>query len=217
MIPTARAHARDLDVLLFASLPLLSNVCAFYAKHARQILPFAENWLACGAFSQGTNLAVFKTDRVGDATNAAGCTMIDSLLSSPTIRMLEQTMSFTEQRHQVLVEDIANIDTPGFVQRDLSVSQFQKTLREAVKRNRESFNDAFAPESTDTLAFDPDGPGVQAVAQEKPVGVPFHDRGVRSMEYLMSEMADNALAHNIAAQLLKGRYDQLARAISMKV
>ena len=143
--------------------------------------------------------------------------MIDSLLSTPTIRMLEQTMSFTEQRHQVLAEDIANIDTPGFVQRDLSVAQFQKALREAVTRNRESLNDVFAPESGDTLEFEPGGSRVQATAQEKPVGVPFHDRGVRSMEYLMSEMADNALARNIAAQFLKSRYDQLARAISMKI
>jgi flagellar basal-body rod protein FlgB len=168
-------------------------------------------------FSPGTNLALLNPNRVGDANLAAGCAMIDSLLSSPTIRMLEQTMSFTEQRHQVLAEDIANVDTPGYVQRDMSVAQFQKALREAVMRNRESFKDAFDPESDDTLAFEFGGSGVQAVAQEKPMGVPFHDRGVRSMEYLMSEMADNALAHNIAAQLLKSRYEQLARAITMKV
>ena len=143
--------------------------------------------------------------------------MIDSLLSTPTIRMLEQTMSFTQQRHQVLAEDIANIDTPGFVQRDLSVAQFQKALREAFKRNRESLNDSFEPKSEQELAFEPGGSRMQAVPQEKPVGVPFHDCGVRSMEYLMSEMADNALAHNMAAQFLKNRYDQLARAISMKI
>jgi flagellar basal-body rod protein FlgB len=143
--------------------------------------------------------------------------MITSVLSDPTVRMLEQTMSFTEQRHQVLAEDIANADTPGFVQRDLSVTEFQKSLSEAVKRNRESLNNAFEPQSGDIVAFEPGGSRVRALAQEKPVGVPFHDRGVRSMEYLMSEMADNALAHNIAAQFLKSRYDGLARAISMKI
>ena len=60
--------------------------------------------------------------------------MINSLLSDPTVRMLEQTMSFTEQRHQVLVEDIANIDTPGFVQRDLSVAQFLKARYDQLAR-----------------------------------------------------------------------------------
>ena len=83
--------------------------------------------------------------------------MIDNLLSSPTTRMLEQTMSFTEQRHQVLAGDIANVDTPGFVQRDMSVADFQKSLRAAVNRNRESLNDAFEPESTSSVAFEPCG------------------------------------------------------------
>jgi flagellar basal-body rod protein FlgB len=143
--------------------------------------------------------------------------MIDSLLTSPTVRMLEQTLSFTEQRHQVLAEDMANITTPGYVQRDLSVAQFQKALRDAITRSRGSRNNSFEPKSEEDLVFEAGGSRVYAAAKEKPVGVPFHDRSVRSMEYLMSEMADNALAHNIAAQFLKSKYDQLARAITMKV
>ena len=143
--------------------------------------------------------------------------MIGALLSDPAVRMLEQTMSFTEQRHQVLLEDIANSSTPGYVQRDLPVAQFQEALRSAVKRQRESLNDVYEPQSQDGLGFEPGGSGVTTQSVETPVGTPFHDRGVRSMEYLMSQMADNALAHNMAAQFLKSRYDILARAISLKV
>ena len=142
--------------------------------------------------------------------------MIDSLLSSPTTRMLEQTMDFTEQRHMVLLEDIANASTPGYVQRDMSVQQFQKSLRDAVKKQRESLNEFFEPQSNDTVDFDEGGSTVTAKPMEMPNAVPFHDRGVRSMEYLMSQMADNALAHNMAAQFLKSRFDTLAKAISMK-
>ncbi len=142
--------------------------------------------------------------------------MIDTLLSNPTVRMLEQTMSFTEQRHNVLLADIANASTPGYVQRDLPVAQFQKALRDAVKRQRESLNDTYEPQSQDTVGFEPGGSGVTTQSVEMPNSVPFHDRGVRSMEYLMSQMADNAMAHNMAAQFLKNRYDTLARAIAMK-
>jgi flagellar basal-body rod protein FlgB len=142
--------------------------------------------------------------------------MIDSLVTSPAIRMLEQTLSFTEQRHQVLAEDIANASTPGFVQRDLSVEEFQGSLRDAVKRRRQSASDIYAPESGNTITFSGDS-SVEAQPVEYPNSVVFHDRGIRSMEYVMSEMADNAVAHNMTAQLLKGRYDQLSRAISMKV
>ncbi|HEY4329420.1 MAG TPA: hypothetical protein VGN88_06770 [Phycisphaerae bacterium] len=143
--------------------------------------------------------------------------MIDSLLSSPTIRMLEQTVSFTEQRHMVLAEDIANGSTPSFVQKDVSVAQFQQSLRNAVTQNRESTNDVYEPENADTVNFQPGGAQVDAIPQETPMGTAFHDRGVRSMEYLMSQMADNAMAHNMAAQFLKSRYDLMGRAISMKV
>jgi len=142
--------------------------------------------------------------------------MVSAILSDPTIRMLEQTMDFTEQRHNVLLEDIANASTPGFVQRDLPVAQFQKSLRDAVKRQRESLNDLYEPQSDDTVGFEPGGSDVTTQAVETPNSVPFHDRGVRSMEYLMSQMADNAMAHNMAAQFLKNRYDMIARAITMK-
>ena len=143
--------------------------------------------------------------------------MIDALLNTPSIRMLEQTVSFTEQRHEVLLADIANSSTPGYVQRDLSVAEFQGALRGAVNRRRESLNDVYEPASGETVTFQPGGSRVATQAMETPNSVAFHDRGVRSMEYLMSEMADNALAHNMAAQFLRSRYDGLQRAISMKV
>ena len=143
--------------------------------------------------------------------------MIDALLSSPTVRMLEQTMSFTEQRHNVLLADVANADVPGYVQRDLPVAQFQKALQEALRQERQSLNDLYEPRSQDAVEFEPGGSSVTTQSMEMPTSVPFHDRGVRSMEYIMSQMADNAEAHNMAAQFLKYKYDQMARAISMKV
>ena len=142
--------------------------------------------------------------------------MIDNLLSSPVTQMLQQTMDFTEQRHMVLLEDIANASTPGYVQRDMSVAQFQKSLRDAVKKQRESLNDLYQPESNDTVDFDEGGSTVTAKPIQMPNAIPFHDRGVRSMEYVMSQMADNAMAHNMAAQFLRSRFDTLSKAISMK-
>ena len=130
--------------------------------------------------------------------------------------MLEQTMDFTEQRHMVLLEDIANASTPGYVQRDLPVAQFQQSLQSAIKKQRESLNDLYDPQSTDDIGFESGGSAVSTQAVEVPNSVVFHDRGIRSMEYLMSQMADNAMAHNMAAQFLKARYDILTRAISLK-
>ena len=142
--------------------------------------------------------------------------MIDALISSPTIRMLEQTLDFTEQRHNVLIEDIANASTPGFVQKDLSVDEFQKSLSKAVARQRASYNDTYDPESNDTVDFIPGSSVIQAKPKETVNSIAFHDRGVRNMEYLMGNMADNAMAHNIVSQMLKNRYDIVNKAIMMK-
>src|SRR3954468_11878746 len=99
--------------------------------------------------------------------------MIDSLLNSPAVRMLEQTVSFTEQRHEVLLADIANSSTPGYVQRDLSVAEFQGALQKAVRAQRESFNDTYEPASGETVKFQPCGSRVVTEAQETPNSVAF--------------------------------------------
>ena len=131
--------------------------------------------------------------------------------------MLEQTVNFTEQRHDVLLEDIANVSTPGYVEKDLSVAKFQATLRNAIAKQQPGFSDVYDPESNDEITFQPGGSAIASNPHENPNSIAFHDRGVRNMEYLMPQLADNALAHNMAAQFLKSRYDQISRAISMKV
>ncbi len=142
--------------------------------------------------------------------------MIDSLISSPTIRMLEQTLDFTEQRHNVLLEDIANVSTPGYVQKDVSVAAFQKSLQDAVARNSASDNETYDPESNQDISFTPGASSVQVKSAEVVNNVAFHDRGARSMEYLMGQLADNATAHNTVSQLLKNRYDITTKAIKLQ-
>jgi hypothetical protein len=66
------------------------------------------------------------------------------------------------------------------------------------------------------VAFSPCGSRVFVTPHAAEDAQPFHDRGVRSIEGLMGDLADNAMAHNMAAQLLKNRYDILTKAISMK-
>ena len=142
--------------------------------------------------------------------------MIESLISNPTTRMLEQTLDFTEQRHNLLLEDIANVSTPGFVEKDVSVDAFQKSLQDAVAKKWASNNNSYEPESNHDVTFSPMSSQVQVQPMEVKSSVAFHDKGVRSMEDLMGKMADNAMAHNAVAQMLKNRYDLINKAINMK-
>ena len=47
--------------------------------------------------------------------------MYQSIFGSTSIPVLEQTVHFTQARHNVLAGNIANLDTPGYQVRDLSV------------------------------------------------------------------------------------------------
>jgi flagellar basal-body rod protein FlgB len=142
--------------------------------------------------------------------------MIDALLTSPATRMLEQTLNFTEERHQVILANLANVSTPGYVQQDVSVAGFQKAMADAAERERASNTSDFAPASNEAADFYPGSSHVTVKTQATTTGMAFHDRGVRSMESLMGDLADNGMAHNMVTQLLKSRYDWVAKAIAMK-
>ena len=79
--------------------------------------------------------------------------MIDSFLNSPTVNLLEKTLSFTEQRHNLILQNIANADTPGYIQQDVSVAQFQKTLADALEKQSTDASATFDPDDTSTISF----------------------------------------------------------------
>ena len=51
-----------------------------------------------------------------------------------TLPVLEKALAFTEARHRVLVENIANVDTPGYRTKHLDAAAFQEALGKALAR-----------------------------------------------------------------------------------
>jgi len=60
------------------------------------------------------------------------------LLNPPNVALLEQVVAFAQRRHTVLAGNIANLDTPGYQVRDLSVEDFQARLREALAQAKQA-------------------------------------------------------------------------------
>jgi flagellar basal-body rod protein FlgB len=126
---------------------------------------------------------------------------LDRLLNQDSMPVLDTLAQFTEARQSVLGEDIANVSTPNFVQKDLSIDEFQEILK-----NRVAEAGAAAPGS---VRFD----DISIDIQNPHNGILFHDGNNRSMEQLMSDQAKNALMHNLAVELLRNQYSQLETAI----
>src|SRR6185312_4793904 len=115
---------------------------------------------------------------------------IDRLLNDGATPYLEQTLQFTAARHKLIAENVVNVSTPGYQQRDLSLPKFQKMLAE-----RGALADRSAPGSVDFGNL-----GLEAGNRNQ--GILFHDGQTRSMEELMSDQAKNAMMHNLAIELL---------------
>jgi flagellar basal-body rod protein FlgB len=130
---------------------------------------------------------------------------LSRLLNQGNAPLLEQTVRFTAARHRLLTENIANLSTPGYRQKDLSVQKFQAALRQKIEDR------ATAPPGE--ARFD----DMELETQEPARNILFHDRNNRSAEQLMSDLAKNAMMHNLAVELLRKQYQAVEAALKERV
>ncbi|MGD0138949.1 MAG: flagellar basal body rod protein FlgB [Tepidisphaeraceae bacterium] len=126
---------------------------------------------------------------------------LDRLLNQGSMPVLEQMLQFTDARQSLLAENVANVSTPGYVQKDLSLDQFQEILQKKVEEQESA-----APGG---VSFD----DVSMDIQQPQRSILFHDGNNRSMEQLMSDQAKNALMHNMAVELLRDQYSMIETAL----
>jgi flagellar basal-body rod protein FlgB len=129
---------------------------------------------------------------------------VERLLNQGPSPVLEQFLRFTDARQSLLSENIANLSTPGYIQKDLSLPAFQAKLRERLDER-----DSAPPDSTsfDDISIDVDQPKSNIL---------FHDGNNRSVEQLMSDNAKNALMHSLAVELLKRQFATMEMALREK-
>ena len=134
--------------------------------------------------------------------------MLDSLFDSSTIPVLEQVVGFSQARHNVLAGNIANMDTPGYRVRDLSVSDFQARLKEAIKAQHEPRGSRSPGEPT-RGAESP-----MAKVSEQSAEILHHDQTNVSPEQQVSEMVKNQIQHNLALTIMVSQFRLLQASIS---
>lgn len=130
---------------------------------------------------------------------------IQRLLNQGNQPLAERVLKFTAARHRLLQENLANVSTPGYRNKDLDMAQFQSLLQDRVAERREappgmtSFAD-IAPEEVDPNA-----------------GLLFHDRNNRSMEQLTVDGMKNALMHNLVVELMRKQFSSLEAALKERL
>jgi flagellar basal-body rod protein FlgB len=135
-----------------------------------------------------------------------------NLLGAGATDALEQAIGFAADRHRVLADDLANVDTPGFLMKDLSVPRFQQELVRALEQGRR------ADPGTARIRLDrrPDGSARTGDAAGLR-SIVFHDGNDRNVETLVVELTKNAQRHAQAVSLLRSQIRLLRAVISETV
>ena len=140
--------------------------------------------------------------------------MIADVFAYGAGQSLERFIQFTGARHDVITHNIANLSTPYFRPKDLSVDRFQASLRKAQDRRRTTdtpVDGRLEPRDTRQLRFEHGRIAVRPEPLDE--NILFHDRNNRDLERIMQDLAENTLAHNAGLQLLRSQFDLLRDAI----
>jgi flagellar basal-body rod protein FlgB len=146
--------------------------------------------------------------------------MIDGLTNAGAIPALERLMEFAARRHEVLADNIANLSTPDYRARDVSVRDFQDQLGAAIDRRRAE-NGGTSGElrlaDSQQVRFSHDAGGRLGRMVLEPdlagEGGLFHDGGERDLERAMQGLVENFMAFRTAAQFMRKQFETLQVAI----
>ncbi len=143
--------------------------------------------------------------------------MIGGVTNTEGLATLERLVQFAGQRHRLIVNNIANLDTPGYRPTDVSVKDFQKQLGDAIDERRRAGRPAGPLDLKDS-------PQVEfslhsLILHPAPIGgnILFHDGNDRDLERTMQALVENFLTFRLATELVRNRFDLLRTAIAERV
>ncbi len=131
-------------------------------------------------------------------------------LFNQTFSVLEKSMNLRSQKHNLMVSNIANMDTPNFKAFDIFVDEeMQKTSSDTNRMPLTRTQSAHIP-----LAGmgDLNAPEIRPV--EKPL-YDFHSDGnTVDIDKTMSMLSENGLMYNASAQIISKKFQSLSTVIN---
>lgn len=129
------------------------------------------------------------------------------LFGSTTIPALEQSIQFSQRRHQLLASNVANLDTPGYRTRDLDTDEFQAALADSIRypEHQATPSNAVSPSVRDDRFAGPRAATEQVV---------YHDDSDVSLEHQVTQIAKNQHLHSMAITTMRSQFALLQAAIT---
>lgn len=130
---------------------------------------------------------------------------------------MQTTWSFAQQKHRVIADNIANISTPNYKAKRLDYGEFQAALSEALDERKGKPKTPFVIKAGDQFRTNEKGQLVTTPTVKPSRNGVFHDGTNLSIEAEMSDLAANAMLHEMTTTLVNGYYGALRKAISGRV
>ena len=137
--------------------------------------------------------------------------MLANLFTATTIPALGEVINFAQARQTVLAGNIANVNTPGYRLRDLSPTEFQQRLKEAIAQSQQA-NQSISPGLGSSQSGDP-----LRQVRASLENIVYHDDTNIDLEKQVAEMTKNQLLHNFALTVMTDQFQLLQTAISERV
>jgi flagellar basal-body rod protein FlgB len=146
---------------------------------------------------------------------------IEGLTNADALPTLERAMQFASKRQTLLAHNLANVSTPMFQPKDVSVSRFQQVLGQAIDQRRARYGGhrgALHLRNTSEVRTSGTRSGELELRPSTASGnILFHDRNDRDLERMMQDLAENVAYFRVASELYRSHMSQLRTAISMRI
>lgn len=127
-----------------------------------------------------------------------------------SVEVLTKSLSFYEERHRIIANNIANADTPFFKAKRAPLAEFQKALSEAIEARQKDPSTPFVLRSTPNVKWGAGGLKVTALEAKGPDGAILrHDQNNVSLEKEMASLAENTLMYRAMSDLLRKQFSML--------
>ena len=134
---------------------------------------------------------------------------LTSLITDNITEILIRIVKFTQSRQKILVQNIINIQSPGFVPRDLEVDEFSTVLNNAIDEHVQ--NRHLLLYDTENIKFCTAGDlELRPIVDEHAEKLLEEDRDAY-IEWQIDKLWENSLSQKVATELLRQKVAAVQR------
>lgn len=144
--------------------------------------------------------------------------MIEGLFQRESVPVLDASLRFAMKRHDTIMNNIANVETPYYKRQTTPDSEFQDMLMEAIEERKYAHPSRFRMDGNFHIDVSRGGTIAEpSILDGNDFGPERHDQNNVVIEKEMGDLAKNTLYIQTMQQLLKKKYTMLRTAARERV